>query len=585
VNQDPERLQQAGLACLRSGDLGLAESLLQQVLLHRPDDVEALYGLAEIGFHTGRPDLVIAMMRRCIALDPEDGGSYHNLGNALRSKGDHDEAIVALKAAIRLMPNPADAHNTMGLTVKDLGRTTEAVAAFRRAISFNPAMVIAHSNLLLFSNYEPDIGPAELFVEHRRWSTAHEAPLRRGIGVHGNDRDPERPLRIGYVSGDLRQHSVAYFLLPLLEHRDRDQVHVTAYSNCAVTDEVSGRIQRSVDAWCFIAGASDEQVAEQIRADGIDILVDLSGHTADHRLLVFARKPAPVQIAWVGYPGTTGLDAMDYRCSDRWADPVDEPRPSSEQVLLLPHTTWCYVPLSGSPEVAALPALSNPVITFGSFNNFGKISSATLDMWAQILQQTPGSRLVLKNVAMRSPAAMARARRQFVDRGIAEDQVELLSPDESLLDHLTQYNRIDISLDTFPYHGTTTTCEALWMGVPSITLAGPNHASRPGVSLLSNVGLGDLIATTPDEYVETAVRLAGDLPRLAGIRAGLRQRMLDSPLMDGPSFARDMEACYRQVWQTWCEQGGSSPSPRPPASVRQPPGRPPTPSPSPPPTE
>lgn len=549
-------MQQAGLACLRSGDLGLAESLLQQVLPHRPDDVEVIYGLAEIGFHTGRPDLVIAMMRRCIALDPDDGGSYHNLGNALRSKGDHDEAIVALKAAIRLMPNPADAHNTMGLTVKDLGRTTEAVAAFRRAISFNPAMVIAHSNLLLFSNYQPDIGPAELFAEHRRWSTAHEAPLRRGIGVHGNDRDPERPLRVGYVSGDLRQHSVAYFLLPLLEHRDRDQVHVTAYSNCVVTDEVSGRIQRSVDAWCSVAGASDEQVAAQIRADGIDIVVDLSGHTADHRLLVFARKPAPMQIAWVGYPGTTGLDAMDYRCSDPWADPVDEPRPSSEQVLLLPHTTWCYVPLSGSPEVAALPALSNPGITFGSFNNFGKISSATLDMWAQILEQTPGSRLVLKNVAMRSPAAMARARRQFVDRGIAEDQVELLSPDESLLDHLTQYNRIDISLDTFSYHGTTTTCEALWMGVPSITLAGPNHASRPGVSLLSNVGLGDLIATTPDEYVETAVRLAGDLPRLADIRAGLRQRMLDSPLMDGPSFARDMEACYRQVWRTWCEQAG-----------------------------
>jgi len=346
---------------------------------------------------------------------------------------------------------------------------------------------------------------------------------------------------------------VAYFLLPLLENRDRDQFHVTAYSNSFVADEVSGRIQRSVDSWCSIAGAPDEQVAERIRADRIDILVDLAGHTADHRLLVFARKPAPVQITWVGYPGTTGLDAMDYRCSDPLVDPPeDATRFSSEQVLLLPRSMWCYVPLSGSPSVGPLPALTAPEITFGSFNNFGKISSVTLDMWAEILRQTPGSRLVLKNVAMRSPAVMNQAKRHFAQRGITDDQLELLSPDEALLDHLNQYNRIDISLDTFPYHGTTTTCEALWMGVPSITLEGPSHASRPGASLMSNVGLHELIAKTPEAYVEKAVSLAGDLPRLAEIRAGLRQRMLESPLMDASSFARDMEACYRQAWRTWC---------------------------------
>ena len=228
---------------------------MHQVLAQRPNDLEVIYGLAEIGFHTGRPDLVIAMMRRCIALDPNDGGSYHNLGNALRSKGEHDEAIAALNVAIRLMPNPADAHNTLGLTLKDLGRMDEAVAAFRRAISFNPAMTIAHSNLLLFSNYQPDIGPEELFAEHRRWAKDRETPLRSGILANLNDRDPERKLRIGYVSPDLRQHSVAYFLLPLLENRDRDQFHVNAYSNSFVADEVSGRIQRSVDSWCSVAGA------------------------------------------------------------------------------------------------------------------------------------------------------------------------------------------------------------------------------------------------------------------------------------------------------------------------------------------
>ena len=290
------------MQCLRSGDLSRAESLLHQVLAQRPNDLEVIYGLAEIGFHTGRQDLVIAMMRRCIDLDPKDGGAYHNLGNALRAKGEHDEAIVALNVAIRLMPNPADAHNTLGLTLKDLGRMDEAVAAFRSAISLNPAMAVAHSNLLLFSNYQPELGPEDLFAEHRQWARSRETSLRGGMLPHVNDRNRERRLRVGYVSSDLRQHSVAYFLLPLLENRDRDQFHVTAYSNSFVTDGVSGQIQRSVDAWCSIAGAPDELVAARIHADRIDILVDLSGHTADHRLQVFARKPAPVQITWVGYP-------------------------------------------------------------------------------------------------------------------------------------------------------------------------------------------------------------------------------------------------------------------------------------------
>ncbi len=546
-------MYQAAMHCMRSGNLGRAEELLQKLRTYRPSDLAVLYGLAEIGFITGRPDLVIGIMRRCIELDPDDGGAYHNLGNALRSKGHHDEALVALEAAIRLTPTLADAYNTLGLTLKDLGRMDEAVAAFRKAVALNPSFAVAHSNLLLFLNYQPGIGPREVFEEHRQWSRSHEAALKGRVRPFANDRDPQRRLRVGYVSADLRLHSVAYFLLPLLEHHDREQVHVTAYSNSAVVDETTMRIQHSVDAWRPIAGAPDEQVAAQIRADGIDILVDLAGHTAGHRQQVFAQKPAPVQITWLGYPGSTGLDAMDYRCSDPQADPPgDATRLSSEQVLLLPRTTWCFLPLSGAPAVAPLPALTTSGVTFGSFNNFGKISPATLDMWAEVLRQTPGSRLLLKNVAMRSAAAVTQTQDLFVSRGIAADRIELLGHDASLLDHLNQYNRIDLALDTFPYHGTTTTCEALWMGVPTITLAGDNHASRPGVSLLASVGLGDLVAYTPAEYVDKAVGLAGDLPRLADIRAGLRQAMLESPLMDGESFARDMEAGYRRAWRAWC---------------------------------
>lgn len=543
------------MQCLESGDLGQAESLLRALLARYPNELNVLYGLAQIGFMTGRADLVIELMQRCITLNPNDGGSYHNLGNALRSKGHHDEAIAALHTAIRLTPDLAHTYNTLGLTLKDLGRMDEAVTAFRKAVSLDPSFVTARSNLLLFMNYLPGVEPRELFEEHRRWSRKHEVPLIPRFIRHSNGRDPERQLRVGYVSPDLRQHSVAYFLLPLLENHDRSQVHVTAYSNSAVGDEITTRIQDSVDAWCPIASLTDEQAASRIRTDRIDILVDLSGHTAGNRLQVFARKPAPVQITWLGYPGSTGLEGMDYRCSDPLADPSgDASRFSSEQVLRLPRTAWCFDPLSGAPEVAALPALTAPGVTFGSFNNFGKISAPTLDMWAEILSRTPGSRLVLKNVAMRSPAAVKEAKQLLLSRGVSARRLELLGQDDSQLEHLNRYNGIDISLDTFPYHGTTTTCEALWMGVPSIVLAGPNHASRAGVSLLANVGLGDLVAHTPAEYVEGAVRLAGDLSGLAGIRAGLRQRMLDSLLMDGQSFARDMEAGYRQVWQTWCGQ-------------------------------
>ena len=549
-------MYQAAMHHVRAGNLGHAQALLQQLLTKRPSDLSVLYGLAEVGFITGQPDLVIDIMRRCIQLDPDDGGAYHNLGNALRSKGLHDEALDALGNAIRLTPDLADAHNTLGLTLKDLGRTDEAVAAFRTAVSLNPSFAIAHSNLLMFLNYHPANTPRAVFEEHRQWSGSHEAALKSQILPSPNDRDPERRLRVGYVSPDLRQHSVAYFLLPLLEHHDRNQVHVTAYSNSAVADETTQRIQRSVDSWRIIAGAPDEQVAAQIRADRIDILVDLSGHTAGHRLQVFARRPAPVQLTWLGYPGTTGLDAMDYRCSDPQADPPgDATRFSSEQVLRLPQTAWCYEPLSGAPPVAPPPALTTSTVTFGSFNNFGKLSSATLEMWAEVLRQTPGSRLVLKNVAMRSAAAVNYAHELLGSKGIGAERLQLLEQNTSLLDHLNQYNRIDVSLDTFPYHGTTTTCEALWMGVPTITLAGPHHASRAGVSLLASVGLGDLIAETPGEYVDKAVQLAGDLPRLIEIRAGLRERMLDSPLMDGRSFARDMEAGYRQVWRTWSQTG------------------------------
>ena len=548
------------MQALQVGDLGQAEALLIRLLEEQPRDLDVLYGLARIGFLTGRPELTIETMRRCIQLDPKDGAAYHNLGNALRSRADHEEAITALHKAIRLMPNPAEAHNSLGLALKDLGRINQAVASFRKAVALDPSLAIAHSNLLLFMAYQPETTPEALFKEHRRWAKSLEGRRRDAIRPHTNDRTTDRPLRVGYVSADLRQHSVAYFLLPLLANHDRGQVEITAYSNSAAADAITQRLRGYVDHWCGIAGASDEQAAAKIRADQIDILVDLSGHTAGHRLQLFAQKPAPLQISWLGYCGSTGLETMDYRCSDPWADPPgDAARYSSEQLLRLPSTTWCYSPLSGAPDVGPLPALTANGITFASFNNFGKISRVSLDLWATILRQMPAARLLLKNVGLGSAGVRNAVYKLFASRGIAAERLELLSQTHTLLDHLTHYNRVDISLDTFPYHGTTTTCEALWMGVPTITLEGPNHVSRPGVSLLTNVGLADLIARTREEYVEKTIRLASDLARLATLRAGLRQQMLTSSVMDGPGFARAMEDGYRQVWRAWCDQDPAIP--------------------------
>ena len=375
--------------------------------------------------------------------------------------------------------------------------------------------------------YHPDIDSQTILNQHTRWNRQHAEPLRGLIQGHVNDRAIERRLRIGYVSRDFRQHPVGRFLLPLIENHDRGLFEIFCYSDVAGPDEMTVRFQSLASCWREIAGLKHEQVAAQIRTDQIDILVDLAGHTTGSRLLVFAQKPAPVQVSYLGYPADTGLSAIDYRFIDPWADPDQ-----AEKIWRLAKTNWCFAEQTDTPSVQPPPMAQQGCITFGSFNNFAKVTNSMLQIWAGILSRVPNSRLLLKAGAFVSATARDRARRGLVSHGIDITRLILLGPQPDHATHLATYSQIDIALDTFPYHGTTTTCDALWMGVPVITLAGQTHVSRVGVSLLSNIGLPELIANTTDEYMNTAVALANTPDRLKNLRTNLRQRMKQSPLMD-----------------------------------------------------
>jgi protein O-GlcNAc transferase len=494
----------------------------------------------------GQSDAAIAAFEKALSLDPKLAEVHSNLGNVLWNQGKLVPAAAACQEAIRLRPELSEPHNNLGNILRDMGRMEESVAEYRQAVDLAPQDAAVHSNYIYAQHYRFDGEPQTLLHEHRIWNDRHAKPLSENILPHTNDRNADRTLRVGYVSADFRRHSVAYFLEKLFTHHDPRQVELFAYSDVAKEDDFTRNFQRIVRHWRAIRGIGDVSVAQQIRSDRIDILVDLSGHTAGNRLLLFAQKPAPIQVTYCGYPDTTGLTAMDYRLIDGRTDPAGTSDSlATEKLIRLPVCFLCYSPPQGAPE----PRRAAGPITFGSFNNIAKISPLTVRLWAQILEKTPASRLLIKNMSLAEPQIAQQLRKRFTDRGIAPERIALVGPRAGSADHLEVYNQIDIALDTFPYHGTATTCESLWMGVPVVTLAGVIHASRVGVSLLSTIRLGEWIAQTPQQYVDIAVSHAQE--NSAELRAALRQRMLSSPLMDGPRFAAAVESSYRQMWQSW----------------------------------
>ncbi len=512
----------------------------------------------------GEFDQAIAAFDRAIALDPGYAEAYCNRGAAMRENGVLDESLESCRKSIAINPNLAEAYNILGNLLKDTGDVDGAMSAFRRAIELKPDFAIAHSNLVFNLHYPPGIKATEIAEEHFRWDRQHAKPLPKfavglepdsGPAIRG-DPDRDRRLRIGYVSPDFRDHAVARFLLPLMTHHDRQAVEIVAYSNVRVPDALTEHFRGLADHWRDVVGLSDAEAADQIREDQIDILVDLAGHTADHRLLIFAHKPARIQATYLGYPDTTGLSAIDYRITDAHADPPGmTERYHSEQLIRLNPCAWCFGPPVDAPVPIRLShshAHTEP-ITFGCFNTFAKVTVPMLQMWSRILLAVPRSHLLLKSDSLGSLRLQAEVRRRMAELGITADRLELRGKEREYSGHLGLYGKMDIALDTFPYHGTTTTCEALWMGVPVISLAGSTHVSRVGVSLLTSVGLPELVAETPEQYVDVAAKLANDASRLNDLHLTLRERMRRSPLTDGRGLARNIEAAYRQMWRTSCQ--------------------------------
>jgi protein O-GlcNAc transferase len=528
---------------MNQGQLEETIAVCRKAIEINPNSARAYLYLGTALQAQGRLEDAIAAYRHSIRLEPRDAQAHGFLGAALSKCGLPDEAIAAFAKALELKPDLAQIHTNIVAAYKDRGQLDEAIASCRRAMELQPANPRAQSNLILIQNYHPDYTAKMLLEETQRWAQRHAQPLGKAIQPHHHDRSSQRRLRIGYVSADIYIHPVGRFLLPLLAHHDHQNFQVHCYSDTQQIDFMTADARRMSDGWHETAGLSDAALAEQIRADQIDILIDLSLHTGS-RLLVFARKPAPVQATWLGYPGTTGLREIDYRISDPYIDPVGQTESDYvERTIRIP-SYWCYQPIEPSPAVSELPAQRNGWITFGCLSNFSKVTAPALEMWAGVMNQTPDSRLLLTS----NPGQhRQRVKRSFENHDIDPQRIQFLDriPIE---EYLAKYGEIDIALDTTPFAGGTTTCDAIWMGVPVVTLAGRTAVGRSGVSLLSNVGFPELIAQSPQQYIEIAVELAKDLPRLAKLRSGLREKMQRSPLMDVRRFAADMEAAYRQMW-------------------------------------
>jgi predicted O-linked N-acetylglucosamine transferase (SPINDLY family) len=392
-----------------------------------------------------------------------------------------------------------------------------------------------------------------VFAEARRFAARQFGHLTGHAGVPDNAPDPDRPLRIGYVSGDFRSHSVAYYLLPLLEARDRDNYRILCFVNNPREDAVTDQFRALADDWISIRGLTDDQATDRVRAASVDVLVDLSGHTAANRLGVFARRAAPVQVSWLGYPNTTGLDSIDYRITDAIADPVGARADAgyAETLYRLPGCFLCYCEDARSGAVAPPPSARNGYATFGSFNTLAKITDEVVAVWARILHAVPDARLLLKSQSLDQDSSRHAVHARFAARDIGPERVELMGLVAKEA-HYQVYSRVDIALDTFPYNGTTTTCEALWMGVPVIGMQGHAHAGRVGATLLEHAGLGEFVTPDPAGYVALAQSLAADGERRAALRSSLRAHVGASPLMDKARFAARMEQAYRDMWRQWC---------------------------------
>lgn len=545
-----------GIALRGKGLLEEAVRAFRQVLRLEPlrAEVYDMLGATLSSISNDRIDEVVSLYRERQKMIPRDALANAGLGSMLHIRGDLEEAIEYYRTALQLNPAFTSVYGGLAGALGEQGKLEESKEAYQLVLKHNPQDLKTRSNYLLNLHYFPGMTQESMFAEHKKWDQIHGRDLNN-LPAYSNSRDANRKLRVGYVSSDFRAHSVAFFLEPILANHDKNAFEIICYSGVVRPDATTQRMRGLADKWRDIGELGDMGSASIIRADQVDILVDLAGHAGDGGLKIFTHKPAPVQLSYLGFPDTTGIAAMDYRLTDALADPEGQDIFYTEKLVRLPGGFLCYRPLPDSPPVAPLPALENGYITFGSFNNLSKINPDVVGLWVELLQTVPNARLFIKSPALTDLATRDHYYALFEAQGATRDRVELIGRTATQAEHLALYKRLDIALDTFPYNGTTTTCEALWMGVPVVTLAGKAHAGRVGVSLLSNVGLAELVGETPEQYLAIAANLAGDLQRLAALRSGLRERLANSPLCDEKSFTAKVEAAYREMWRAWAELG------------------------------
>jgi predicted O-linked N-acetylglucosamine transferase (SPINDLY family) len=546
----------SGNVLVKLGQREAALSTYDTALKLKPDFVDAEVALGCVQDDLGQIEAAAASYRRALVLQPEYAQVHNNLGIVLSKLGQFEAATASYRRALDLEPNYAEGHNNLGNAFMDLGLLSDAEACYRKAVKITPTYLEAQSNLIFVLNYSDKQNGTLLLSEARRYGELAAQRVSRPIGAR-RDRQPDRCLRVGFVSGDFRAHPVSYFfraVLAALVSRCEGRMEFVGYHNHLTSDELTERIKTLCHGWRATIGFSNEALARRIHDDKIDILIDLAGHTAHNRLPVFAWRPAPIQVSWLGYFGTTGVAEIDYLIADPWTLPPREESSFTERIWRLPETRLCFSAPDVNLHVNELPALAEGYVTFGCFNNLTKMNNEVVALWARVLTAVPNSRLFLKSPQLGEAPVRQGVVGRFAAHGIDSTRLTMEGL-SSRFEYLKTYQRIDIALDPFPYTGGTTTCEALWMGVPVLTLAGERFLSRQGVGLLMNARLPQWVASDADDYLARALTHASDLPSLARLRAGLRQQALTSPLFDAPRFTDHFEQTLRSMWRLWCEHG------------------------------
>ena len=543
--KNPQLHKNYGVLLLQARRHAEAVAAFNEALTLDQADVESCLRLGDALQDLGAVVLEAEAYRKWMAGNPPNAPVMRALAGALTRMGEADEALAWAEKSSDLEADPITDLQIANV-LQQLRRMPEALARSREALDAGGRVAGLYPNVLLGTNYLHE-DPLPIFELHAEFGSRLPAPTVARPPWRFK-ADGER-IRIGYVSGDFLRHSVAYFAEALLACHDRERFEVVCYQNNAHSDEVTTRLKGHGHRWVECAGLSDNALRSRIVADGIDVLIDLSGHTAHSRLMMLAMPCAPVQICYLGYPTVTGVPTIDYRITDSVIDPGDLPPFASEEPLRLPRTMFCYTPDDAAPPLTPPPALTQGFVTFGSFNNIAKITDHTLDLWAAVMRAVPRSRLLLKASTMAQVSNRAGIERYMAARGVTAERLTLIARTPSTESHLTIYQQVDIALDTFPYNGATTTCEALWMGVPVVSLRGRTHPSRMGASILSAIGRADWVASDDAGYVSRAVALAADLAKLAAWRAAARDHLRAGPLLDRQQFTRDFEALIEQAWR------------------------------------